>query len=107
MNTENKYTAKANGDGTFTLHRNGVGLFCPKTCYPLPVQNRLATQVEIQITKFNCATNCPFAEIAKVAPAPGSQKEGTFEYHIKCEGRELVYKLDEIVESPKLSAIKN
>lgn len=107
MNTENSYTAKENADGTFTIHRNGVALFCPKTCYPIPMQGRVSNQLEISVTKFNCATNCPFASIIETGGSTEEAKK-TFEYHIKCESPvELVFKLDKLIESPKMSAIKN
>lgn len=96
----NEYSAIQLEDKAFHICRDGSHLTCPKTAIAIPRQSRVQGAFDLNVTKFNCSTQCPFACIKtkKVSDDDGSGKYHEVNvYEITCEGGKKELELTEII----------
>ena len=83
------YTVKTE-KGVHTLIINGVEAMCPyKSDAVVPGQNALG-QMQVQVMRTPCSTECPFADYIKT--------ENIHQYSIECTGVFKSYDIDETPE---------
>lgn len=94
------YTVKNDENGNKILMINGIEAICPyKPDLTLPTQNALG-QMQINVIKQTCSTNCPFADYFK--------SDNVHQYSIECTGIFKAFDIDDEQtdnNNPKLIAI--
>jgi hypothetical protein len=88
-----KYTLKKDGNGNDQLHVNGKESICPfQPALATPVQNALG-QMNLQIMRFCCSTQCPLANIFE----DYDEGEQIFKisYQIDCSGTPVIHEIEE------------
>lgn len=94
------YKAVQNPNKTFAIVKDDIPCTCPKTVWPNPVQLRTGG-MQIQLMRFGCTTECPFAELKKIKDLVQGTPQESEEYDayvISCAGgREKIIRVDQIV----------
>lgn len=94
--TNKIYTLKTDQNGNAVLLVNNTESVCPfQPAVATPVQNALG-QVNLQLTRFCCSTQCPLANIFD----DYDEAEQTFKttYQIDCTGAPIVLEISEPTE---------
>jgi hypothetical protein len=98
------YTTQKSDSYGNVLLRNGHELFCPyQPALAIPGQNSFG-QMQINIQRMPCCTNCPFAELIDEWITESNTWERT--YVTKCTGTNVDFDIDGNVNNQELNETK-
>lgn len=90
------YTLKKDDNGHAILLINGAESICPfQPAVATPVQNALG-QVNIQLTRFCCSTQCPLANIFEDYDEALQMFKTS--YQVDCTGTPVIHEIEEPTE---------
>lgn len=96
------HTVKQDEAGTYALHRDGRILNCPKTVFPQPTQNQVTGAYGMNLMRFPCTTDCPFAQLKVETQVENSNEQvKRVTYEISCEGGIKNIVLDGVINFEK------